>query len=78
MRYGRLMAMTSCMMLGFSKPRIGGASGRRTLPPLHRRVHVGLWAAQNAISIEGDLVECDVSRGFLSSAIMNYLNWNAV
>lgn len=44
----------------------------------HWRVHVGLWAAQAASRLEGDFIECGVNRGFLSSAIMQSLNWNAM
>jgi macrocin-O-methyltransferase TylF-like protien len=40
------------------------------------RVYIGLWAAQNAIRLEGDFVECGVGNGFLSSAIMKDLDWN--
>jgi hypothetical protein len=43
----------------------------------HWRIHVGLWAASSAIKLSGDFVECGVNKGFLSSAIMEYLNWNA-
>lgn len=42
----------------------------------HWRVHVGLWAASSASKLEGDFVECGVSYGFLSSAIMEYLDWD--
>jgi hypothetical protein len=42
----------------------------------HWRVHVGLWAAACAARIEGDFVECGVNRGFLSSAIMQHLDWD--
>src|SRR5215469_11777320 len=41
------------------------------------RVHTGLWAASCASRLEGDFVECGVGRGFLSSAIMNYLDWDS-
>ena len=44
----------------------------------HWRVHVGLWAAACASGLEGDFVECGVNRGFLSSAIMEYLNWDSL
>ena len=44
----------------------------------HWRVHVGLWAAANSAQLEGDFVECGVNRGFLSSAIMDYLNWDSL
>jgi hypothetical protein len=42
----------------------------------HWRVHVGLWAAYAASKLKGDFVECGVNRGFLSSAVMDYLNWD--
>ncbi len=44
----------------------------------HWRVHIGLWAAKTAARFEGDFVECGVNRGFLSSAIMNYLDWDSL
>jgi precorrin-6B methylase 2 len=44
----------------------------------HWRVHIGLWAAACAARLEGDFVECGVNRGFLSSAIMHYLNWDSL
>ncbi len=40
------------------------------------RVHVGLWAAESASKLDGDFVECGVSYGFLSSAIMEHLDWD--
>jgi hypothetical protein len=40
------------------------------------RVHVGLWAAAHAVRRPGDFIECGVNRGFMSSAIMQYLDWN--
>jgi hypothetical protein len=42
----------------------------------HWRVHVGLWAAFSASKLTGDFVECGVNRGFLSSAIMEHLEWD--
>ncbi len=42
------------------------------------RVHVGLWAATAASKLQGDFVECGVNYGFLSSAIMEYLDWNSL
>jgi len=41
----------------------------------HWRVHVGLWAARTAARLPGDFVECGTNRGFLSSAIMDDLDW---
>ena len=40
------------------------------------RVHVGLWAAANASRLNGDFVECGVGHGFLSSAVMEFLDWD--
>ena len=41
------------------------------------RAYVACWAASQAIRAgKGDFIECGVNRGFMSSAIMNYLNWN--
>lgn len=40
------------------------------------RVHIGLWAASTAVKLGGDFVECGVNRGFLSSAIMELLDWD--
>ncbi|RDH76134.1 class I SAM-dependent methyltransferase [Mycolicibacterium moriokaense] len=42
----------------------------------HWRVHVGLWAATAASKLKGDFVECGVSYGFLSSAVMEHLDWD--
>lgn len=57
------------------------ARGRRALGDApdyrwHWRIHVGLWAAVTAAALEGDFVECGVNRGFLSSAIMDRLDWD--
>lgn len=43
----------------------------------HWRVHVGLWAAAVAAKLPGDFAEFGVNRGFLSSAIMQLLDWNS-
>jgi hypothetical protein len=42
------------------------------------RVHIGLWAAASAARLDGDFVECGVNRGFLSSAIMELLDWDSL
>lgn len=44
----------------------------------HWRVHTGLWAAKYAEKLDGDFVECGVNRGFLSLAIMRYIDWNSL
>lgn len=40
------------------------------------RLHVALWCASQAAKLPGDFVECGVWRGFLSTAIINYVDWN--
>lgn len=41
------------------------------------RAYVACWAASQALRAgKGDFVECGVNRGFMSSVIMNYLDWN--
>lgn len=42
----------------------------------HWRVHTGLWAASMAADLPGDFAEFGVNRGFMSSAIMQMLDWN--
>lgn len=42
----------------------------------HWRVHTGLRAAATASKPSGDFVDCGVNRGFLSSAIMQFLDWD--
>lgn len=39
------------------------------------RVHTILWAAEQAAMLDGVFVECGTGRGFMASAICNYLNW---
>lgn len=42
----------------------------------HWRVHIGLWAAYTANRLAGDFIECGVNKGFMSSAIMEFLDWD--
>jgi hypothetical protein len=43
----------------------------------HWRVHVALWVASSAVNLPGEFVECGVNKGAISSAIMEYLDWNS-
>jgi hypothetical protein len=43
-------------------------------PNFEWRVHIALWAASRALKAEGDFVECGVNAGFISSAILQYLD----
>jgi hypothetical protein len=56
------------------KRGLAAALGLEYLGPW--RMHIGLWAASHAFSLEGDFIECGVNRGVMSSAIMHYLDWN--
>jgi hypothetical protein len=47
-------------------------------PHFEWRLHVALWAASCALGAAGSFVECGVNTGFMSSAIMEALNWGAV
>lgn len=47
-------------------------------PQIYWRVHVMLWAANIASKLKGDFVECGVNSGFMSSAVMEYLDWNSL
>ena len=46
-------------------------------PQFEWRVHVAIWAARTALQAEGDFVECGVNAGFMSSAVMQALDWNS-
>jgi hypothetical protein len=45
---------------------------------VHWRVHVALWAARNASTLDGDFVECGTARGFISSAVLSSLPWSTL
>ncbi len=47
-------------------------------PHIEWRLHVALWAALTASRVPGDFVECGVNAGFVSSAIMQRLDWQKV
>jgi hypothetical protein len=40
------------------------------------RVHTVLWAADQASALDGAFVECGTGRGFMASAICEYLDWD--
>lgn len=47
-------------------------------PRMEWRLHVALWVAGAALQAPGDFVECGVNAGFVSSGIMQYLDWRRV
>jgi hypothetical protein len=46
-------------------------------PNFEWRVHIALWAASRALETPGDFIECGVNAGFISSAILQYLDWES-
>lgn len=56
--------------------RRGVEASRGVDPEFQWRVHVAIWAARTALSAEGAFVECGVNAGFMSSAILQALDWN--
>lgn len=40
------------------------------------RAHTMLWAASQAAAVEGAFVECGTGRGFMASAVCEYLGWS--
>ncbi|MEW5721601.1 MAG: TylF/MycF/NovP-related O-methyltransferase, partial [Thermodesulfobacteriota bacterium] len=55
-----------------------GAAAHGEDPKQYWRMHVALWCASLARRLDGDFVECGVWKGFLSLAIMEYLDWNSL
>ena len=47
-------------------------------PHFEWRIHLALWAAGIAARVPGDFVECGVNSGFFSSAILTWLDWDAL
>lgn len=42
------------------------------------RLHTLAWAAKNALNAEGDFVECGVFKGFCSSVLLKYLDFQDI
>jgi O-methyltransferase len=42
------------------------------------RLHTLVWAAKNALNVEGDFVECGVFKGFCSEVILKYLDFQSL
>jgi Methyltransferase domain len=47
-------------------------------PKFEWRLHIALGVARAAVRVAGDFAECGVNTGFMSSAIMHQLGWNAI
>jgi O-methyltransferase len=57
---------------------IARAPGSKDDIHIEWRVHVLIWAAQHALHLDGDFVECGVNTGIFSLAICHYLDFNKV
>ncbi len=55
--------------------QLGKSTGSWGQSEIPWRLHVILWAAEQALRLEGDFVECGVNRGGLSYSIINYFNF---
>lgn len=54
--------------------RVGMENGTPAIR-IEWRVHVALWCATCALTVEGDFVECGVHTGILSGAVMTWLDF---
>jgi hypothetical protein len=43
---------------------------------IHFRAYVACWAANYALKLDGDFVECGVGKGLLSTTIVNYIDFD--
>jgi len=55
----------------------GRATGSWGDADIEWRAHVALWAASQALHVQGDFIEFGVNRGGLSRAIVEYLDWSS-
>lgn len=53
----------------------GWKKSRKGVPNIEWRAHICCWAAQHALSKEGDFVECGVHTGLLSLTICHFLDF---
>ncbi len=55
--------------------RLNTAGWPDGVPDIRWRAHVCCWAAKNALSLQGDFVECGVHTGLLSLTVAHFLNF---
>lgn len=56
----------------------GKATGSWGQNDVHWRTYVGCWAANQAVSLVGDFVECGVNRGGMAMTVMRYINFKSL
>ncbi len=54
----------------------GEATGSWNGAPVHWRVYIACWLAEQSSRLNGDLIECGVNRGGIARAIVSYLDSN--
>ncbi|MFH0830921.1 MAG: TylF/MycF/NovP-related O-methyltransferase [Parcubacteria group bacterium] len=57
--------------------KIARPAGSRADIHIEWRVHTLIWAAQHALHLPGDFVECGVNTGIFSLAICDYIDFNS-
>jgi O-methyltransferase len=55
--------------------RLNLAGWPQGVPDIRWRAHTCCWAAMNALSLDGDFVECGVHTGLLSLTVAHFLNF---
>ena len=55
--------------------RLNDAGWGGAAPDIRWRAHVCCWAAKNALSLEGDFVECGVHTGLLSLTVAHFVDF---
>ena len=60
---------------GFVAAHEAGLRAHGSDQKIYWRLYVALYFARRAMDLEGDLVECGVWRGYISRAIMEYVDW---
>jgi hypothetical protein len=65
----------SAYAAGMQTPHLIGGGGDLRI---HWRVYTCLWAAEHALRLPGDLVECGVNTGVISRAICEYVQFASV
>jgi O-methyltransferase len=45
---------------------------------IYWRLHILFWAAERAVNLDGDFVECGVNRGGFSRSVIEYINFKEI
>lgn len=81
-RFSRDGLLTTHIPCFLSEPEFTSAyaAGYSQEPALNLkwRTHTLLWAAKQVRALKGDFVECGVNRGFMSAAVMKYLDFEKI